>query len=76
MLEMNSLGNFGENFTTEGLDESECTWHELRVDGTWLWYRTADACYKLVSLGDILRFLAGRTGFYFSVLGKGDVGRR
>jgi len=74
-------GMFGENFTTEGLDESnvnigdrfrlgaaEVTVTEPRMP-----------CYKLgIKFGraDILkRFLAsGRTGFYFSVEREGEVG--
>jgi MOSC domain-containing protein YiiM len=74
-------GMFGENFTTEGLDESsvnigdrfrlgaaEVTVTEPRMP-----------CYKLgIRFGrtDIIkRFLAsGRTGFYFSVGREGEVG--
>lgn len=74
-------GMFGENFTTEGLDEAtvnigdrfrlgaaEVTVTEPRMP-----------CYKLgIKFGrtDIIkRFLAsGRTGFYFSVQGEGEVG--
>ncbi len=74
-------GMFGENFTTEGLDESsvnigdrfrlgaaEVTVTEPRMP-----------CYKLgIKFGraDIIkRFLAsGRTGFYFSVGREGEVG--
>jgi len=74
-------GMFGENFTTEGLDESG-----VRVGDR---FRVGEAevtvtqprmpCHKLaVKFGraDILkRFLAsGRTGFYFSVQREGEVG--
>jgi MOSC domain-containing protein YiiM len=74
-------GMFGENFTTEGLDESS-----VRVGDR---FRVGSAevtvtqprmpCHKLaVRFGraDILkRFLAsGRTGFYFSVQREGEVG--
>ena len=73
-------GMFGENFTTEGLLESEVNIGDL--------FRIGEAevmvtqprmpCYKLgIKFGrtDILRrFLAsGRTGFYFSVLQEGVV---
>jgi MOSC domain-containing protein YiiM len=74
-------GMFGENFTTEGLDESDVNIGDR--------FRLGDAevmvteprmpCYKLgIKFGrtDILkRFLAsGRTGFYFSVEREGEVG--
>lgn len=74
-------GMFGENFTTEGLDEAG-----VRIGDR---FRVGEAevvvteprlpCYKLgIKFGrtDILkRFLAsGRTGFYFSVLREGEVG--
>jgi MOSC domain-containing protein YiiM len=74
-------GMFGENFTTEGLDESSVNIGDR--------FRLGDAevsvtqprmpCYKLgIKFGrsDILRrFLAsGRTGFYFSVEREGEVG--
>jgi MOSC domain-containing protein YiiM len=74
-------GMFGENFTTEGLDESG-----VQVGDR---FRVGEAevtvtqprlpCYKLgVKFGraDIVkRFLAsGRTGFYFSVQREGEVG--
>jgi MOSC domain-containing protein YiiM len=73
-------GMFGENFTTEGLLESEVNIGDL--------FRIGEAevmvtqprmpCYKLgIKFGrtDILRrFLAsGRTGFYFSVIREGAV---
>jgi MOSC domain-containing protein YiiM len=74
-------GMFGENFTTEGLFESE-----LNIGGK---YSVGSAvvmvteprmpCYKLgIKFGrsDIVkRFLASeRTGFYFAVLQEGEVG--
>jgi MOSC domain-containing protein YiiM len=74
-------GMFGENFTTEGLDESAVNIGDR--------FRLGDAevmvteprmpCYKLgIKFGrtDILkRFLAsGRTGFYLSVEREGEVG--
>jgi MOSC domain-containing protein YiiM len=73
-------GMFGENFTTEGLDESSVNVGDR--------FRIGEAevvvteprmpCYKLgIKFGrmDILkRFLAsGRTGFYFSVAREGEV---
>lgn len=75
------FGKFGENFTTEGLLETE-----LRVGDR---YRIGSAiiqvrqprtpCYKLAAKfqrEDMLkRFLAsGRSGFYFSVEQEGEVG--
>jgi MOSC domain-containing protein YiiM len=74
-------GMFGENFTTEGLNESEMyIGDELRI-GSALVMATEPRmpCYKLAlrfGRSDIIkRFLAsGRTGFYFSVLEEGDVG--
>ena len=74
-------GMFGENFTTEGLNESTVNVGDR--------FRIGEAevtvtqprmpCYKLgIKFGraDILkRFLAsGRTGFYFSVRREGEVG--
>lgn len=74
-------GMFGENFTTEGLDESTVNVGdrfrvgaaEVTVTGPRM------PCYKLgIKFGraDIVkRFLAsGRTGFYFSVQHEGEVG--
>lgn len=75
------FGKFGENFTTEGLLETE-----LRIGDR---YRIGSAiiqvrqprtpCYKLgikFQRDDMIkRFLAsGRSGFYFSVEQEGDVG--
>ncbi len=74
-------GMFGENFTTEGLDESNVNVGDR--------FRVGEAevtvtqprrpCYKLgIKFGraDIVkRFLAsGRSGFYFSVRREGEVG--
>ena len=74
-------GMFGENFTTEGLDESS-----VHIGDR---FRIGDArlevtqprvpCYKLgVKMGSmqfLKRFLAsGRTGYYLRILEEGDVG--
>ena len=74
-------GMFGENFTTEGLDESAVNIGDRFRLGTAEVMVTEPRmpCYKLgIKFGrmDILkRFLAsGRTGFYFSVEGEGEVG--
>ena len=74
-------GMFGENFTTEGLDESSVNiGDEFSVGAARVVVRQPRLpCYKLgIKFGrsDILRrFLAsGRTGFYFSVLEEGEVG--
>ena len=74
-------GMFGENFTTEGLDESSVRIGDrFRVGGAEvLVTQPRMPCYKLgIKFGrkDILkRFLAsGRTGFYFSVEREGEVG--
>ncbi|MFL6254527.1 MAG: MOSC domain-containing protein [Pyrinomonadaceae bacterium] len=74
-------GMFGENFTTEGLDESSVNIGdrfrlgsaEVRVT------QPRMPCYKLgIKFGrtDILKrfLLSGRTGFYFSVQREGEVG--
>src|SRR5215212_8484248 len=74
-------GMFGENFTTEGLDESAVNIGDrFRVGAAEvLVTQPRMPCYKLgIKFGrtDILkRFLAsGRTGFYFSVEREGEVG--
>jgi MOSC domain-containing protein YiiM len=74
-------GMFGENFTTEGLDESSVNIGDrFRVGAAEvLVTQPRMPCYKLgIKFGrtDILkRFLAsGRTGFYFSVEREGEVG--
>ncbi len=73
-------GMFGENFTTEGLNESSVNiGDQFRVGSAEVMVTEPRMpCYKLgIKFGrnDILRrFLAsGRTGFYFSVLREGEV---
>jgi MOSC domain-containing protein YiiM len=73
-------GMFGENFTTEGLSESEVNIGDrFRVGSAQLMVTEPRMpCYKLgIKFGrsDILRRLlaSGRTGFYFSVLQEGEV---
>jgi MOSC domain-containing protein YiiM len=74
-------GMFGENFTTEGLDEATVNIGDrFRVGAAELLVTEPRMpCYKLgIKFGrmDILKaFLAsGRTGFYFSVGREGEVG--
>ena len=74
-------GMFGENFTTEGMFESEQNIGDIYKVGsaTVMVTQPRMPCYKLgikFGRGDILRrFLqSGRTGFYFSVLEEGEVG--
>ena len=74
-------GMFGENFTTEGLHESETNiGDKFRVGlAEVMVTEPRMPCYKLgIRFGrtDIIkRFLdSGRTGFYLSVLREGDVG--
>ena len=74
-------GMFGENFTTEGLDESSVrVGDRFRIGAAEVTVtQPRMPCHKLaVKFGraDILkRFLAsGRTGFYFSVQREGEVG--
>jgi MOSC domain-containing protein YiiM len=74
-------GMFGENFTTEGLDESTVNIGDrFRIGAAEVTVTQPRLpCYKLgIKFGraDILkRFLAsGRTGFYFSVPREGEVG--
>lgn len=74
-------GMFGENFTTEGLDEASVNIGDcFRVGSAEVTVtQPRMPCYKLgIKFGrsDILkRFLAsGRTGFYFSVRREGEVG--
>ncbi|HEX8776182.1 MAG TPA: MOSC domain-containing protein [Pyrinomonadaceae bacterium] len=73
-------GMFGENFTTEGLEESRVNIGDrFRVGAAELMVTEPRMpCYKLgIKFGhtDILRrFLqSGRTGFYFSVTKEGEV---
>jgi MOSC domain-containing protein YiiM len=73
-------GMFGENFTTEGLDEAVNIGDRFRIAGAEVTVtQPRMPCYKLgIKFGrpDILRrFLkSGRTGFYFSVQREGEVG--
>ena len=74
-------GMFGENFTTEGLDESTvCIGDHVRIGGAIVEVTQPRVpCYKLgVRFGrpDMpQRFHAsGRCGFYLAVLEEGDVG--
>ena len=74
-------GMFGENFTTEGLFESELNIGDKFRVGSAVVMVTEPRmpCYKLgIKFGrsDIVkRFLASeRTGFYFAVLQEGEVG--
>ena len=74
-------GMFGENFTTEGLFESELNIGDKFRVGSAVVMVTEPRmpCYKLgIKFGrsDIVkRFLANeRTGFYFAVLQEGEVG--
>ena len=74
-------GAFGENFTTEGLDESSVNVGDrFRVGAAEVTVtQPRMPCYKLgIKFGrsDIVkRFLAsGRVGFYFSVQREGEVG--
>ena len=75
-----SPGNFGENLTTEGLLENTlCIGDTLRVGAAILTVtQPRMPCYKLnLRFGRddmIKRFLmSGRSGFYFSVAGVGEV---
>jgi MOSC domain-containing protein YiiM len=74
-------GMFGENFTTEGLDESGVNVGDrFRVGAAEVTVtQPRMPCYKLgIKFGrqDILKRLltSGRTGFYFSVQREGEVG--
>ena len=75
------FGMFGENFTTEGLVEDAVNIGDRFRIGTAELVVTQPGlpCYKLgLRFGRddmVKRFLAsGRTGFYFSVSGEGEVG--
>lgn len=75
------LGMFGENFTTEGMFETEINIGDrFRIGSAEVMVtQPRMPCYKLgIRFGrtDIIkRFLASeRTGFYFSVLKEGEVG--
>jgi MOSC domain-containing protein YiiM len=74
-------GMFGENFTTEGLDESSVNIGDrFRLGSAEVTVtQPRMPCYKLgIKFGrtDILKRLlaSGRTGFYFSVEREGEVG--
>ncbi len=74
-------GAFGENFTTEGLLESQiCVADKYRVGSAVLAVTTPRLpCFKLVAKfrrDDMIeRFLrSGRSGYYFSVVEEGEVG--
>jgi MOSC domain-containing protein YiiM len=74
-------GKFGENFTTEGLLETEVSIGDRFRIGSAMFQVTQPRmpCYKLAAKfqrDDILkRFLRSlRTGFYFSVIEEGDIG--
>ena len=75
-----SWGNFGENLTTEGLDEyALCIGDHVRAGSAVLMVtQPRMPCYKLelrFHRDDMIkRFLkSGRTGFYFSVVEEGEV---
>jgi MOSC domain-containing protein YiiM len=74
-------GAFGENFTIEGLLESDvCVGDEYRLGGSVVAVTTPRLpCFKLAAKfrrDDIIeRFLrSGRSGYYFSVVQEGKVG--
>ncbi len=76
-----SMGNFGENFTTQGSDEDSVHLGDRFSIGAAEVVVTQPRlpCYKLglrFELDEMVqRFLAsGRTGFYLSVTREGDVG--
>ena len=72
-------GAFGENFTTEGLDEKTHIGDRFRIGSAeFAVTQPRMPCFKLgirFNNPDIIkRFLrSGRTGFYFSVLSEGEV---
>ena len=75
-------GVFGENLTTEGLLESDvCIGDRFRIGSAEFQVtQPRQPCFKLgIRFGreDMLkRFVAsGRSGFYVSIVGEGDVGR-
>jgi MOSC domain-containing protein YiiM len=73
-------GAFGENFTTEGLDEGTHIGDRFRIGSAeFAVTQPRMPCFKLgIRFGNaaiIKQFLqSGRTGFYFSVLVEGEVG--
>jgi MOSC domain-containing protein YiiM len=75
-------GMFGENFTTEGLEEDELhVGDRFRIGSSTVMVRQPRMpCYKLAAKFQrddmIERFLlSGRSGFYFSVEQEGEVGQ-
>ena len=78
-----SWGKFGENLTTEGLEEETlCIGDRLRVGSAILMVtQPRMPCYKLALRFDrddmITRFLTSqRSGFYFSIIEEGEVHAR
>lgn len=78
-----SWGKFGENLTTEGLEEKTlCIGDRLRVGSAILMVtQPRMPCYKLALRFDrddmITRFLTSRrSGFYFSIIEEGEVHAR
>jgi MOSC domain-containing protein YiiM len=76
-----TFGQFGENFTTQGLlEEQTRTGDVLRVGQALLQVTTPRVpCVKLMAKMDDFRFAkpflaSGRTGFYLRVLEEGEVG--
>ena len=76
-----SFGQFGENFTVEGMREEMVHLGDIfRIGHAWLEVTQPRVpCYKLgVKMGSmqfLKRFLAsGRTGYYLRVLEEGEVG--
>ena len=75
-------GQFGENFTVEGLPDDEvCVGDRYRIGGA-LFEVTQPrvTCYKLgLRMGEprmpALLYTHGRPGFYLRVLEEGEVGR-
>jgi len=75
-------GVFGENLTTEGLLETDvCIGDRLRIGSAEFQVtQPRQPCFKLgIRFGredTLKRFVAsGRSGFYVSIVGEGDVGR-
>ena len=75
-----SWGAFGENLTTEGLcEDTSCIGDVLRVGSAVLQItQPRMPCYKLqlrFNRDDMIKrfLLSGRSGFYFSVIERGDV---
>ena len=75
-----SWGAFGENLTTEGLWEDKLGIEDLLRGGSAILQITQPRmpCYKLelrFNRDDMIKrfLLSGRSGFYFSVIERGDV---